>query len=252
LFEQLVLDPPGNVDVLLMEGTTVGRTDTKTGFPTETDLENRFVEIFRATKGMPLVWCSGQNIDRLVTVFRACKKSGRQFIVDMYTAHILRATGNDHIPQAHWKEIRVFLPYFQRKRVKRLGVFNVSNSYKKWRIYREELAEAAPRSVMLFRPSMTVDVDRAECLEGAHLVYSMWGGYLANDEMQPFLTWLDRKGIPMSRVHTSGHASVKDLKRLADSISARTVIPIHSALPEQFENFFVNVELRADGQTFEV
>ncbi|MBW2737220.1 MAG: MBL fold metallo-hydrolase, partial [Deltaproteobacteria bacterium] len=75
LFDQLVRDPPKDVDVLLMEGTTVGRADTELGFPTEHELEARFVASFRQTTGMPLVWCAGQNGDRIVTVFRACKKA---------------------------------------------------------------------------------------------------------------------------------------------------------------------------------
>jgi len=42
---------------------------------TETALEAQFVGLFRETPGMPLVWCSGQNIDRLVTIFKACRKA---------------------------------------------------------------------------------------------------------------------------------------------------------------------------------
>ena len=116
LFRKLVRRPPPNVDVLLMEGTTLGRSLNEKGL-TETDLETRFVDLFRTTSGMPLVWCSGQNIDRIVTVFRACKKAGRQLILDMYAAHVFRATGNSSIPQAGWRQIRVFLPETQKCRI---------------------------------------------------------------------------------------------------------------------------------------
>jgi ribonuclease J len=54
------------VDVLIMEGTTIGRQAQ--AFPTEAALETRFVELFQQTDGMPLVWCAAQNIDRLVTI----------------------------------------------------------------------------------------------------------------------------------------------------------------------------------------
>ena len=110
LFEKLLSDPPTGVDVLLMEGTTVTRAGTDHGFRTESELEEEVLRLFNATVGMPLVWCSGQNIDRLVTVFRAAKRAGRQFIMDMYTAHILAATENSSLPQSHWKETKVFLP----------------------------------------------------------------------------------------------------------------------------------------------
>jgi ribonuclease J len=78
---------------------------------------------------MPLVWCSGQNIDRLVTVMRACIKTGRQFIIDMYTAHVLRATGNERLPQAGWDHIKVFLPSAQRRQIIRRREFDLANSY---------------------------------------------------------------------------------------------------------------------------
>ncbi len=96
LFERLLAHPPEKVDVLLLEGTTVGRTGLDNEYPTEADLEKRFEQSFRETAGLSLVWCSGQNIDRLVTIYRAARHVRRQFIVDMYTASVLRAIGNPY------------------------------------------------------------------------------------------------------------------------------------------------------------
>src|SRR5947209_504201 len=75
LIERLIASPPKNVDILLMEGTCVGR-DVQ-DFPSEDDLVPHLVDIFKQTKGMPLVWCSGQNLDRVVTIWKACKKADR-------------------------------------------------------------------------------------------------------------------------------------------------------------------------------
>ena len=55
LFEKLLRNPPKDIDALLMEGTTLGRTGTEEGFETESDLEERFVEAFRQTEGMHFV-----------------------------------------------------------------------------------------------------------------------------------------------------------------------------------------------------
>ena len=252
LFEQLVRDPPRDVDVLLMEGTTLGRPGRDAGFPAEADLEPRFVQIFRQTEGTALVWCSGQNIDRLVTVFRACKKAGRQLILDMYTAHVLRATGNPNIPQAHWDGVRVFLPYFQKRRVVRREAFEVSELYRGARIYPEEVAAAAPRSVMLFRPSMIEDLERGACLDGARVVYSMWDGYLEREEQQPFLRWLEHRGIPMDRVHTSGHAGAADLRRFAAAIDASRLVPIHTERRDLYSELFNSVSVEEDGKWWRI
>lgn len=250
LFEQLVRQPPERVDVLLMEGTTIGRNVQ--AFPTETALEQRFVELFQQTAGMPLVWCSGQNIDRLVTVMRACIKTGRQFIIDMYTAHVLRATGNERLPQAGWDHIKVFLPSAQRQQIIRRSEFDLANSYRPWRIFPEQLAQAATTSVMLFRPSMINDIERASCLIGSRLIYSLWSGYLKDPKTKTFLEWLHRHGIPLNECHTSGHAAVQDLVTLRNAFPNAPVVPIHTINADRFDELFGNVERRNDGEWWTV
>jgi ribonuclease J len=246
LFEKLLRLPPANVDVLLMEGTTIGRADQ--GFPTETQLEARFIELFHQTTGMPLVCCSSQNIDRLVTVVRACIRSQRTFIIDMYTAHVLRATGNKRLAQAHWDCIKVFLPTSQKLRIITEKAFEVSQSYRAWRIYPRELATATSRSVMLFRASMIQDLEKAKCLAGARLIYSLWSGYLAQERNKQLVEWAQSRGIPLVHCHTSGHAAVQDLKRLRQAFPEAVVVPIHTDQPDQFSTVFGNVQLRQDGE----
>ena len=250
LFQKLVSQPPERVDVLLMEGTTIGRNVH--AFPTEAALEERFVELFQQTKGMPLVWCSGQNIDRLVTVMRACVKTGRQFIIDMYTAHVLRATGNERLPQAGWDHIKVFLPSTQRRQIIRRGEFDIANSYRPWRIFPEQFAQAAATSVMLFRPSMINDIEKASCLLGSRLIYSLWSGYLKDAKTKSFLEWLHRHDIPLDECHTSGHAAVQDLVTLRQAFSNAPVVPIHTTNADRFEELFGNVARRNDGEWWTV
>lgn len=248
LFDKLLRDPPRNVDVLLMEGTTIGRKDNGEGFRTERELEAAFVDQIKSSQGLCLVWTSSQNIDRLVTLYRASKRARRRLIVDLYTAEILRATGNANIPQGNWEGVRVYVPESQRRQVKRQALFDVIDLYKKQRIFPEDLGRAAKESVMLFRPSMSADLERAGCLNAACLIYSLWEGYLD----QPFRDWLEGHKIAMTHIHTSGHASVSDLKRLAKAISPKKLIPIHSAEPSRYAELLEKVELKRDGEWWEV
>ena len=252
LFQKLLRLPPKHVDVLVMEGTTLGREDAHGAFATETELEGRFVELFKDTPGMPLVWCSGQNVDRLVTVFRACKRSGRQLILDMYTAHILRATGNDNVPQASWDGIKVFLPAGQKRQIKWKKRFDVSDLYKPERIYPKQLAGAAPHSVMIFRPTMAAELEELGCLQGARLIYSMWSGYLKDEKQKPFLAWLRRNKISLDTCHTSGHAALEDLVKLRQRFPDAPLVPIHTEVPERFDEVFGNVRRYEDGEWWEV
>jgi ribonuclease J len=105
---------------------------------------------------------------------------------------------------------------------------------------------------MLFRPSMQIDVEKAGCLDGACLIYSMWDGYLKDEKQKPFLAWLESCGIPLHKCHTSGHASLRDLKRLRTAFESAKVVPIHCAEPELFEKDFERVERHLDNEWWEV
>lgn len=240
------VNPPKNIDVLLMEGTTIGRGNRDEKFQTEEELVPELTNHFNSTHGLCLVWCAAQNIDRIVTIFKACKTAGRQFIIDLYTAEILRATSNPNLPQGHWENISIFLPKSQKYRVINKKLFDLSDQYKAYRIYPEELAHTASRSVMLFRPSMSKDLEEAKCLEKASLVYSLWDGYLRMEQQKPFLDWMSDRKITLKKIHTSGHASISDLRKLADAINARCLVPIHSFETDQFHKYFDHVETKQD------
>ena len=78
-FHRLVSNPPPNIDVLICEGTQIGRIP-EFAYPDERSVASKMAELFKATKGMCLVWCSGQNTDRMASVFEATRESGRQLI----------------------------------------------------------------------------------------------------------------------------------------------------------------------------
>ena len=251
LFESLIRRPPTDIDVLLMEGTTIGRTGTGTGFPTEQDLEQAFVNAFRQTEGTHFVWTSTQNVDRIVTIFRAAKRSGRLLIIDLYTAVVLEATGKDTIPQSHWDEVRLYTPQSQRIHIKNNKLFDDLERHKANRIYREHLSRLRDRAVMLFRPPMMRDEGVGFALDGAGFTYSMWGGYLTDAYGRRVIDWLEKHGIPWQAIHTSGHASVLDLKRFAAALASRRLVPIHSFETGRFGEFFDNVVRKEDGVWWE-
>ena len=155
LFEALVANPPADIDILMMEGMTIGRADPNEGFASERDLEGEFVSAFRRTKGIHFVWASAQNIDRIVTVYRAAKRTGRVLIVDLYAAVVLRATGWDTIPQSHWDDVRFYVPYGQRRMVKEKCLFADLEMHGANRILSEDPSTLRHKAVALFRPMKT-------------------------------------------------------------------------------------------------
>jgi len=235
-----------------MEGSSFGRLGADHVFPAEADVEQRFVELFKDTNGLALIAASAQNIDRMVSLYRACKRTGRTLIVDLYAAEVLRATGNSNIPQSDWPHVAVYIPQYQRVQIKRSGRFDLLDPHCRNRIFPEHLHDLAPRASMLFRPAMLRDLDRAECLSGARAVWSQWDGYLKQERGQALLADLAARDIPLDHAHTSGHASIPDLKRLAEAIRPGMLVPIHTYEPDQFPAHFQAVSLKNDGEWWDV
>lgn len=253
VFEELLRQPPRDVEVLLMEGTHIGsETDGTERGPWESDVEDACVETFRSTAGMILALYSPQNIDRLVSIYRAAIRSDRILVMDLYTAAIAAATGLKTIPQASWDRIRVYLPRSQRAKVVQEQAFERTDAVRPARIYPEELASRRAEVVMTFRLSMARELESADCLSGASAVWSMWPGYLREDSGLALKAFLDRHGIPLALHHASGHAFIPDLRRLVESLAPRRVVPIHTFAGDRFGEFFPRVEPHADGEWWEV
>lgn len=252
VFERLLREPP-NVDVLLMEGTNIREgADFEARGPSETDVESSIAELARTTHGILLAAFSAQNIDRLVTMFRAAKRSRRELVLDLYGATMAAATGLASVPQANWDGVRVFLPRGQKARILKTETFERTNAVRAARIYAEELRARAGELLMLFRGSMVRDLDDAGCLDGAALVWSMWPGYLRDESGIGLQAWATERGIPISHHHASGHAFVPDLRRLVDAFAPERVVPIHSFAGDLYGELFPRVDRQRDGERWAV
>ncbi|MBS0348729.1 MAG: MBL fold metallo-hydrolase [Proteobacteria bacterium] len=252
LFEQIVSAPPAGIDVLLMEGSSLSRLEDDDVFPSEAELEEAFVRQFRATAGLSMVLTSAQNIDRVVSLYRACKRSGRTLIIDLYAAAILEATGNGNIPQSDWPGIALFVPESQRTQIRKNEWFELLRRHAKRRVFPEQLRALASTSTVLFRPLMMADLERADALQDAGFIYSQWQGYLERGAYATTQAWLARHRISMHHIHTSGHASPRDLRRFAEALAPGALVPIHSFAPDKYAGLFANVVQHPDGEWWEV
>jgi ribonuclease J len=252
LLDQLVVNPPKGVNVLLMEGSTLGRSGIDNVYPSEEELENQFVDHFNRSMKTTFVWTSAQNIDRLVTIYKACRRTGKTFVVDLFSANILRSIGNPNLPQPGWQQFQIFVPKFQRIKIKEKKLFDFVREFSHCRIYPEELEKNAQNSVVLFRPSMVRDFEGILSLNSSTLIYSLWSGYLEDEQYGWFKEWLKQNNIQLFHCHTSGHAPVFDLKRLAKAIAPEVIVPIHSFEPQMYPDLFANVRIENDGVWWDV
>jgi len=250
--ERLLASPPKGVHVLMMEGTQVGRSPAARYMRSEEDVEKEAYRFFSETDGMALCMFSPQNVDRLVSLFKAAKDAKRTFVYDLYAASVARAMQRPTIPQPEWSEVRVYVPNLQRIKVKKTGEFDRVNEVRDARIFPDELAREPARFALLFRASMGPELEKAGCLEGARALWSQWEGYLAEPSGERAQTWLTARGIPLTVIHASGHATIDDLRRLADAFADARLVPIHTDHPDQFAAEFGRAELHDDGEWWSV
>lgn len=240
------------VDVVILEGTRIGQRGSAAGELTERDVEAACAEALRAAGGIGLAFYSAQNVDRLVTFYRAAKRAGRELVIDLYTAAVAAATLRDTIPRAGWEGVRVYLPRSQRRRVIDAQAFERTDAVRAERIYPEELRERRGELVLTCRGSMLAELEDAACLDGAVAIWSMWAGYLERPSGRRTVADLERLDIPLRIEHASGHASVANLERFAHLLAAARVVPIHTEAAGQFGSHFTNVARYGDGEWWEV
>ena len=247
LFENMLKRPPKDISYLLLEGSMMGREQGE--YRGEGDIEDKLVEFFRNQEQMYFLACSSQNIDRLVSVYRACKRSNRIFVIDPYTALILHKLKNisSHIPQFDWGEnIRTFFVpnTYTDKMAKDKSLFQ----FKSAKITYDQMQDVRHRLVIKDSYLTRQIFSKKRHLEETTLIYSMWDGYFP--DVKPF--WEDNN-VPVLHVHCSGHAYIDDLKRFVRAIDPKFIIPIHTFFPEKYPELFGdNVKIVKDGEMFEI
>jgi ribonuclease J len=251
--DRFIENAPKQADILLTEGTMLGRADE--AVLTENEVEQAIVEAATGIDAPILFQCSSQNIDRLVSFYRAALRLGKLFVVDVYTANVLyelRSLGN-HLPfpSGDYPNMRVFFPYrLTRKIFEQVGE-EYARRFSAFHISKEELMAKCKNVLMTARPSMWRDIEKCELKDGLFL-YSMWNGYRDTEYQQKFEASLLGAGFACKAIHTSGHASVPDIQRLMTGLNPKRIIPIHTMVPNAFLDFSDKVMLQEDGNEFEV
>ena len=236
---------PQHVDYLFLEGTNLGRGGRQ---KTEDEVRDEFVERFSENNDcLHLVWCSSQNIDRIIALYRACKSTGRTLCVDPYTAYVLELAQSFHttIPTAKThSNLLIFYPHYLTSKMKAKDENLIYGPFVKRKKLNTSLLKTHPNKyVLLFRPTLlyyakTYLNDVKVCLTN-----SIWKEYWNQDreDINRLKAWIDeepelRKRLP--DIHTSGHADVESLQQIVEHIKPKTIIPIHTEYSESFSSLF--------------
>ena len=252
LFYHLLDHPPRDVDAMLMEGSSLGRVEGEYSCPDEPTVERRILEAIQGSDNLALLFCSGQNIDRIVTALHAGKATGRNLVIDLYVAYVLHELKflSDRLPQFGWPDIRVRFWGHQRRSLEKSGHRDFVEAVRASRngITEKGIVARRSRVLMLARANTLLPtIARGlPTLDGLKLIWSMWEGYLKRPN--PFTRFCAENKLGYDRIHASGHASVEDLGRLARAVQPRWLVPIHTFHAEEYDRFGVAVRLLGKGE----
>ncbi|MDP8314120.1 MAG: MBL fold metallo-hydrolase [Candidatus Celaenobacter antarcticus] len=250
MFKWFKHNAPKNVDYLLMEGTQIGRKSKKE--KSESDIETELILKFNELGKINLVYASGQNIDRLVSIFKACQKTGKIFVVDVYVATVLKALAQYSklpYPSKSFPNIKVIFSKWTSNRLAKQNLKQMLYRFKYFKITKKEIGSNPSKYVMVVRPSMKIDLQRIKGIDGGNLIYSMWDGYLKKKGAKDFIDYLKGRNFAIFHIHSSGHADLNALKQMVNAVDPKTLIPIHTFNGKDYKNIFkVPVKELKDGE----
>lgn len=194
----------GKVDVLIIEGTTLSRTDETP--VTELELQKKAKEYIERYKYV-FVLCASTNLERICALSKALPQ-GKYFICDEYQAGLL------DLMQKHWGD---YSPLYQNIKKTTYGDNLLS-------CFREKGFLMMVRDNRNFKKIIS-NFDTEQSI----ILYSMWDGYRTKtgSTIPDFLNLAGHR----EWLHTSGHASQKDIQLVIEKTNPNIIIPIHTDNP---------------------
>lgn len=255
LTREILRNPPKQVDALILEGTNLSAAGKSV--VAEADLENEFARLFKETAGRVFVAWAATNIDRTVTLFRACKRTGRTLVVDLYTMLILKILGKyGRIPQPDWKDapLMAVVTGSMINLTTRMGYPDlvqelIHNPNGRKAMKAADFSENRDKWVIMIRSSQVKDYRKKGVLPDADdaWVWSLWNGYLKNESTRAVLEYMKPCGDPL-QIHTSGHASLDFLRRFAQAVNPELLIPVHGDSWAAQADTFPNLRVVENGE----
>lgn len=254
LFDSLP-EAAGPVDVLILEGTTVGQPKGSRGLKEEGDVERRLSGLLVRNEGLVLVIASGQNVDRAISVYCAALNAGRELVLDPYQAFVLMNLKNvcPDAPQFDWPSVRVKFIRSHVAKLKEAGFWDLACQMSRaGKVTAEQLAADPNRYVYLSRSSEATVALLRYLLRTTRptVVWSQWSGYLKKGGPVP--RFCHERGIEPVLIHSGGHAHPADLADLAIRLRPKAVVPIHTHAASQFADLMPGVRIVNDAEPTDI
>lgn len=251
-----------DIDHILCEGTRVDEPTSTTEFEVEKDIK----DIVNTTKSLVAVSYPIRDLDRLLSFYNAAKETGRNLVIDLKQAYLLKLFQESEIckgvyPQVddpvirvynprkswglidkdrdHWTDKIVLADYdvWEREFIDRnnsVDYRDVSSKQGEFMFYcsdyrLQELIDIRPSEDSSYIRSSTEPFDDEMRLDHARIKrWLVHFGLLKKEE-----NW--------SVTHVSGHGSRDQIKYVVQETKAKNLVPIHTEHEEYFNKWHDNV-----------
>lgn len=262
LFDNMIKnDYLKEVDILLMEGTMLQRSNND--FPDEQSVEEKIYETLRVNEQISFMISASQNIDSLVSAYKACKRAGKVFVIDIYTAWILEKVKKvAKVMNLDFDNVKVYKPTVNTggnqygKVTKSKDFFDTFKDkifHKDNLITFEEIKLKPSKYFVKCSPWYIENILKEIDAHSASIIYSQWKGYQEekySDKRTAKLYQKLRDNYHWVYAHTSGHANLPTLQKFASSLKPKQLIPIHTEFKHKFIQYFDNVIELDDNEKF--
>ena len=197
----------------------------------EQDVEDELAKEFEKP-GLVMVKMANQNLQRIESVYNACKRSGRIMVTEPYTAYCALELGKQERNLAGELAGK---PFDIKPDGKVWKVFNIQSSWTsrlaesgelrqfggRIKISKDQLDSMADRIVAVANYGMQDFLEKRNLVD--RVVWSMWKGYPCYEKLC--------SKYEVRCIHASGHIYEKDLIRFIKELSPRRTILMHSENP---------------------
>jgi len=240
------------IKLLITEGTRVTEKKAKDDVfkenITEQQVEDRLYDAIKACKGLVVVNFSARNIDRVRSLYRACKKAGRIMLGNPYTSYIIDNAGDLIGDMPKVKGNKYYKTYIKRKG----RGFDWSESdykpyereYLKNALTYKDVKKSQDSYVMCISTTDLLELIDIQPVKGSQFIFSFSEHYLEEgDKQEGFDVWMEHFGMKFSHIHCSGHADEKGVREMINGVAPQIVMPVHTDCPERFKKFHNKVIL---------
>lgn len=261
------------VDAMLCEGT---RIDVKKPSKKEMNVQEEVGKAVKDADALAVCSYPVRDLDRFKSIYRAAAGAGRDMVIDLKQAYLLRLFREAKIatyPAHDDGRIRVFVPR------KSWGLYGRPSEEWPKKLVDEDYA-AWERDLVHASNAVGADYIREhqrECvmycsdfgLSSLIDVRPKGGSTFIRSQTEPFSDemesdhrrvkrWLDHFKLGggengwATHSHVSGHGTGDQIKRIVENAGPKLVIPIHTEKAEMFKGFHDNVRLVSRGSTIDV